>query len=334
MTPKLSHASDRATHKARIVEFREVAPSHYQMQLHSPQLAQFAQPGQFVHVLTHPNSDSFGFDPLLRRAFSIMRVGNNKEGNGETIDVLFRVEGKGTKLLAQSQIGDEIDLIGPLGRPFDLSLYDLSLYDLSPYDISNNIGHKLFHVKQPSNQQRTVVVGGGVGVPPLIFLSDVLSKSGVEVEGIIGARTASEVIGWNELNASCQRVSVTTDDGSRGHHGRVTDILADVLNRENEKLPLVVYTCGPLPMLRSVAQMCSSSGVRCQVSMEENMPCGVGVCNGCVVRVLPKKQRSSEHECQEVELEENWSAYNSYRRVCVEGPACWADEIDWEHNNG
>lgn len=324
MPSTLSHAPARAAHKARVIEFREVAPSHYQMRLYSPQLAQFAQPGQFVHVLTHPNSDSFNFDPLLRRAFSIMSVGQSDESVvKDTIDVLFRVEGRGTKLLAQSQVSDEIDLIGPLGRAFDLS----------PFCLSFDSAHSLFHVKQSSIQPRAIVVGGGVGVPPLIFLSDVLSKAGVAVEGIIGARTSSEIIGLDELNNSCQKISVTTDDGSRGHHGRVTDMLSDVLDqasKENNASSPIVYACGPLPMLRAVAQMCASLEVKCQVSMEENMPCGIGVCNGCVVRV-----RQKEHESNaEVENQENWSAYHSYRRVCVEGPACWADEIDWEHNNG
>ncbi len=323
----LPHSIIRAAHKAYVLEFREVAPLHYQMRLQSPQLAQFAQPGQFVHILTHPNSESFGFDPLLRRAFSIMSVGQNEiSGAKETIDILFRVEGRGTKLLAQSQAGDEIDLIGPLGRAFDIS----------PYGISFNVEQSLFHVKQSPIQTRAVVVGGGVGVPPLVFLSDVLSKSGVTIEGIIGARTSSEIIGLNELNDLCQRVSVTTDNGSRGHHGRVTDILADVLNQANEDKSILtlVYACGPLPMLRAVAQMCASLGVKCQVSMEENMPCGIGVCNGCVVRVRQKDQELNGQACSEIETTENWSAYHSYRRVCVEGPACWADEIDWEHNNG
>ncbi len=301
---------------------------HYQLRLQCPQLAQSAQPGQFVHILPSPNSDSFHFDPLLRRAFSIMSVGKSEDSQTkETIDVLFRVEGRGTKLLAQSQIGDEIDLIGPLGLAFDISSYGISF----------DVEHSLFHVKQSTADRRVIVVGGGVGVPPLVFLSDVLSKAGVEVEGIIGARTSNEIIGWDELDTFCQRVSVTTDDGSRGHHGRVTDILADVLNQSNEEdkavIP-IVYACGPLPMLRAVAQMCASLGVKCQVSMEENMPCGIGVCNGCVVRVCQKEKELKDREGSRIDRQEDWSAYHSYRRVCVEGPACWADEIDWEHNHG
>lgn len=328
MTPNISHLPIRAAHKASVVQFREVAPLHFQMRLHCPDLAQSAQPGQFVHVLTHPNSDSFSFDPLLRRAFSIMNVkSEGKEGDKSAIDVLFRAEGRGTMLLAQSQVGDEIDLIGPLGRPFDISSYDMSL------DVNNS----LFHVKQSVKEARAIVVGGGVGVPPLVFLSDVLSNAGVAVEIIVGARTSGEVIGCDDLDSFCQKVSVTTDDGSRGHHGRVIDILSDTLSQVNEEtkgtLP-IVYSCGPLPMLRAVAQICASFGVRCQVSMEENMPCGIGVCNGCVVRVRQKDEELGGQALSEIESKQDWSVYHSYRRVCVDGPACWADEIDWEHNNG
>ena len=320
--------SSRAACKARVLKFHEVAPSHYQMRLNSPSLSKVAQPGQFVHVLSAPNSDSFGFDPLLRRAFSIMNVGKDEESEKKTtIEILFRVEGRGTKLLAQAQVGDEIDLIGPLGRPFDLS----------PFGIYFDSNQSLFHVKQSALQNRAILVGGGVGVPPLAYLGDILSENGVVVEAIIGARTEREIIGWNELSGCCGHLDVTTDDGSRGHRGRVTDVLSESLGRAVEDRcadAVVVYACGPLPMLRAVAQLCAQLGVKCQVSMEENMPCGIGVCNGCVVRVHPPGETIHAQKSLENEFGEHWSAYNSYRRVCVEGPACWADEIDWEHNNG
>lgn len=322
--------SNRAAHKARILEFREVAPSHYQMRLHAPLLAQSARPGQFVHVLTTPNSDAdnFTFDPLLRRAFSIMSVSSGESSSEmETIDILFRAEGRGTTRLSQARVGDEIDLLGPLGRAFDLS----------PFQLSSDVTPGLFHVKQLHARHKAIVVGGGVGVPPLVFLSDVLSKGGVLVEGIIGARAASEIVGLDELNSSCEHVSLTTDDGSRGHHGRVTDVLGGILNRttgEEGIIPPVVYACGPLPMLRAVAQMCAQLRVKCQVSMEENMPCGIGVCNSCVVRVHQKNDDLAGQDSSPTDHETYWSAYHTYRRVCVEGPACWANEIDWEHNNG
>ena len=321
--------NQRANYRAKVVSINEVAPVHYQIQLNVPALAKAAMPGQFVHICPVPNSEADSFDPLLRRAFSIMRVRNPER---DAIDVLFRVEGRGTQALARACNGDEIDLIGPLGQPFDMSPFKIPDAN-SPAERTS----KVFHVKQfPTS---AIVVGGGVGVPPLVYLSEIFKTKGIDVYAIIGARTSSDVIGWHELSAICRDVSVTTDDGSLGHHGRVTDKLVALLdgrNNENKRgISPVVYACGPLPMLRAVAQLCAEHQVRCQVSLEENMPCGIGVCNGCVVRTRQPFAQSevtnaSGRTANQV-VGNEWSPYRSYRRVCVEGPACWADEIDWEH---
>lgn len=320
----------RAHHRARVSTLKEVAPAHYQMRLEAPLLAEAARPGQFVHVLTTPNSTSWTLDPLLRRAFSIMSV---ETPNENSIDLLFRVEGRGTQALARARQGDKIDLIGPLGQPFDISPFE---------DSSRKAQDDLFHVKQIAPS--AIVVGGGVGVPPLVFLSQTLNSAGIDVHAIIGARSAGEIVGWHELAAVCQHVAVTTDDGSRGPHGRVTDLLLPLMenflpSKAQQSVKPIVYACGPLPMLRAIAQLCAAAQVRCQVSLEENMPCGIGVCNGCVVRTRqpfasdssPDKTTGAvAHDVNRV-VGSEWSPYRAYRRVCVEGPACWADEIDWEH---
>ncbi len=322
MSPAFS--TPRAVHRALVRSAREVAPAHHQFRLEAPLLAQTAQPGQFVHVLTVPTASDWTFDPLLRRAFSIMSVDMVDK---QWIDVLFRVEGRGTRALAQVRVGDEIDLIGPLGQPFDLSPFENTIMD----------GEK-FHVKQ--SLPSAVVVGGGVGVPPLIYLSQTLNARAVTVHSIVGARSAREIIGRHELTQVCKQVQITTDDGSQGHHGRVTEVLIPMLSAmttENAIKP-IVYACGPLPMLRAVAQVCATAQVRCQVSLEENMPCGIGVCNGCVVRTRQPFADNDKHESSDTDsnginrtIGNEWSPYRAYRRVCVEGPACWADEIDWEH---
>lgn len=314
-------ANKRALHRVAVSRIEEVAPHHYQITLCSPNLASNAKPGQFVHVLTNPNSENWCFDPLLRRAFSIMSVDSISH---ETIEVLFRAEGRGTQLLAKSRVGDEIDLIGPLGKPFDVSPFELGC---------DNKG--LFHVKQTLPE--AIVVGGGVGVPPLVFLSQFLRKRNVGIHAIIGARTASDIIGCRELADVSANVRIATDDGSRGHEGRVTDLLGalfDELDLNNLPVKPIVYSCGPLPMLRSVAQMCASFGIRCQVSLEENMPCGIGVCNGCVVRTHQPfgNDENIANDCNDI-LGKEWTPYQAYRRVCVEGPACWADEIDWNYQD-
>lgn len=321
----------RANHRVRVTSIKEVAPAHYQIRLQAPLLAEAARPGQFVHVASTPNPDGWTLDPLLRRAFSIMSVQTPEK---TSVDLLFRVEGRGTQALARARQGDEIDLIGPLGQPFDLTPFSI---------LEGKAEEKLFHVKQ--NAASAIVVGGGVGVPPLVYLSQYLADAGVNVHAIVGARSSSEIIGWHELATFCQKVSVTTDDGSRGHHGRVTDLLVPLIenlsvdkvgNKLEQAIKPVVYACGPLPMLRTVAQVCAMAQVRCQVSLEENMPCGIGICNGCVVRTRQPFANESgaanaaDHDINQI-VGNEWSPYRAYRRVCVEGPACWADEIDWEH---
>ena len=313
----------RARHRARLLSVAEVTPSHFQIRLESPALAATALPGQFVHIAPVPNSRGLSFDPMLRRAFSIMSV-NAPENT--VVDVLFRVEGRGTQALATAQRGDEIDLIGPLGKPFDISPLGIP---------KSQNGTQLFHVKHSLGS--AIVVGGGVGVPPLVYLSEMLSSAGVGVHALIGARSSSEIIGWDELSAVCHHVSVTTDDGSRGLKGRVTDILPSLFGHAStgeQSTKPVVYACGPWPMLRAVAQLCGQHQVRCQVSLEENMPCGIGVCNGCVVRTrqpfATENTSASDRDLNEI-VGNEWSPYHAYRRVCIEGPACWADEIDWEH---
>lgn len=317
-------STTRASHRAIVKTIEEVAPHHYQLQLECPPLACSVKPGQFVHVLTTQSPDGWVFDPLLRRAFSIMSVDSI---SGETIQVLFRVEGRGTQALAKARVGDEIDLLGPLGKPFDLSPFrELVVGEIADSD--------LFHVKHCAPD--AIVVGGGVGVPPLVFLSQFLKTNGVQVRSIIGARTANDVIGYNELSAVSKSLSVATDDGSRGHQGRVTDLLPNLFNElgsEGHAMKPVVYACGPLPMLCAVAQMCAAAEIKCQVSLEENMPCGIGVCNGCVVRTRQPFAANDDSDVKDINevIGNEWSPYQSYRRVCVEGPACWADEIDWEH---
>ncbi len=230
-------------------------------------------------------------------------------------------------MLSTVRIDDEIDLVGPLGKPFDTSLFE---------NIEH--GNSELHVKQ-TPAAVALLVGGGVGVPPLVYLGQMLHRSGVAVHAIIGARSSAEVICGAELNLVCERVSVTTDDGSHGHKGRVTDLLPQLIGsliEMNGSLP-VIYSCGPMPMLRAVASICAQMGVKCQVSLEENMPCGIGVCNGCVVRArqpfaAEKARPQNKRDLNEV-VGNEWSPYQAYRRVCVEGPACWADEIDWEHNH-
>ncbi len=281
MNPTSSPTQAAIAMMARLVTIKSVAPHHFQLSLLAPAMASRALAGQFVHVLPRAADTS---DPFLRRAFSIMAM------RGEEIDILFRVEGRGTRQLSLLRAGDNVDVIGPLGRPFDVSP---------------------FHVKQPP---LPLLVGGGVGVPPLLCLAGALRARQITPLALIGARTSNEVLGATELASMDVRTRLATDDGSVGHHGRVTDLLEHTLHELPPEASAVVYACGPYPMLRAVAQIAARHRTLCQVSLEENMPCGIGVCNGCVVAM---KQ------------EQNKDDYGRYRRICLEGPALWAHEIEW-----
>lgn len=263
-------------HLATIVSHTEVAPQHFRLRLKAPQVAEQAQAGHFVHIL--PRAPMLQ-DPLLRRAFSVLSV---RKADG-TFEILYRVMGRGTESMHRWRAGESVDVLGPLGRPFAA---------LAEY---------------------SVLVGGGVGVPPLAMLA--ASKERQNVVALLGARTAADLLCREDFTRLAVPVETATEDGSDGYHGLVTELLKKHLRRASaQKERFAVYSCGPLPMLRAVAALCSSANVSCQVSLEENMPCGVGICNGCVVPVTGAGDE-----------------YARYRRICIDGPVAWANEIDWSH---
>jgi dihydroorotate dehydrogenase electron transfer subunit len=255
-----------------ILSQREVAPHHYRVKFRSAEITSQARAGQFVHILPCGKAS---YDPLLRRAFSILSI------EEDTFEILYRVEGRGTAQMSRWREDDSADVIGPLGNGF---------------------------MALPSLPQRAILVGGGVGVPPMAMLAST-KVEGQDVKALIGARSAREVLCQDDFTQYAVPVNVATDDGSMGHHGFVTDLLRRELESESKA---TVFACGPFAMLRAVAMLCAQFNVPCQVSLEENMPCGIGVCNGCVVAV-----------------NSDGDDYGRYRRICVEGPVLWSHEIDW-----
>lgn len=280
-----SSSGGRIQTSALLLERREAAPRHYEFRLRCSSIASIAWAGQFIHVLPTPRAQKdaggWSFDPFLRRAFSLMDI------EGDEITILFRVEGRGTAALATAREGDWIDLIGPLGRGFAL--------------------------EQAAPFTNTILVAGGVGVPPMVLTARRLREQGARVEAIVGARSWAEVLCVARFEALGLSPHICTDDGSRGRQGRVDALLREALKREAGSR---VMACGPWPMLRAVALLCAEKGVSCQVSLEENMPCGVGVCNGCAVPMVASDDDAS-------------GDYGQYKRACVYGPVCDAKEIAW-----
>lgn len=263
---------------APVVSNEAVAEDFYLARLHAPAVAAGAVPGQFVEVKVSP-----GNEPLLRLPLSVCAV----DASAGTVDVLYEDMGPKTHALSQVGAGEELALMGPLGSGA---------------------------FARPTDGRRVVMVGGGIGVPPLLFLGETLIKEGAatEVVLLVGARHAGKHLPEDLLRPAAHRRELATDDGSAGHKGLVTDLLAVELAGE----PCEVFTCGPHPMMAAVAGLCREHDAPCQASLEEYMACGYGVCVGCVVEVAPAVGGPAP-------------AYEKYSRVCVEGPVFDAHRVVW-----
>ncbi len=250
--------------------------AYHSLTLVAPEIAEQARPGHFIEIGMPVHSDY-----LLRRPFSIHQA-SRRGGWAGTLEIVFDVVGPGTDWLSSVKAHDVLDVLGPLGRPF--------------------------HV--PAEPSTCVVVGGGYGAAPLYFLAEELRSRDKAVHMLIGARTAERVFKPMEGKRLATSVVITTEDGSMGEPGRVTDVLPAILSQTRGQ---IVYACGPNAMLRAVAGCCVAAGIPCQVALEEMMGCGIGVCWTCVVPVIALDGRRW------------WNV-----RACAEGPVFNGARIWWD----
>ena len=224
-----------------VLDNRKVNSEYYKISFRSQRLARKVRPGQFVHVQV-----ARGQDPFLRRPFSYYRVW------GERIEILYEILGRGTALLADAKKGERLKVMGPLGKEF-----------------SRDIGRK-----------KRILVGGGVGVPPLVFLSE---RYGCH-RFFIGTKSRKEVLPSSEIQKFRRRVFYATEDGSYGTKGLVTKLLEKCLE-EDSRNPgdYFIQTCGPNRMMERVMEIAAHYGVEGEASWDERMACAVGVCLGCMV---------------------------------------------------
>ena len=241
----------------------------------APGTAATAKPGHFVAVGVGGENTSM----LLRRAFALYSATPSGDFAG-TIGFVVAEHGPGTRWLVQRQAGETLDIVGPLGTPFPL----------------------------PSGPKAAVLVGGGYGTAPLIPLARQLIEGGSPLEFVLGAATASRLFGELAAKRLVGGVTVTTDDGSAGQQGRVTDALPDAIDRIGAE---VVYACGPMAMLEAVGAVAKARNIRAQVAVEEAMACGIGVCMTCVLPVRGEDGTSR------------------FVRSCVDGPVFDADRVRW-----
>lgn len=279
-----SHRNTLLVEDAKIIEHDHVAGDQHILRVFAPQIAQRAKAGSFVHLQC---------DPLLpmRRPISIMRV----DSDAGWVEFLYKVFGYGTQLLARRNVGERVNMIGPIGVPFTLH----------------------------PERTRPLLIGGGVGIPPMIFLADTTLQHtdqyqpfvimGSEVPFPFSTRPSTIMVpGMPEGVIACMPLledwgiasRLASKQGYPGtHEGYVTDLARRYLNAldETQRQQIEIFSCGPHPMLEAVAQVAKEYEVPCQVSLEEFMACAVGGCAGCVVKVQTEKGPVM-------------------KRVCVDGP--------------
>ena len=279
---------------AELVDSSEILPDQWLQTYHAPELVAGARAGQFIHVRT---GDYSGL--VLRRPFSF----NTIDAVAGTLSIHFRTVGRGTEWFTRLRPGDRVDMLGPLGRPFEVDPRSTHL----------------------------LLIAGGLGIAGIRSLADEAIRDGRQVTLLFGAATARDVYPTSLLPDELEYV-VATDDGSVGHHGYVTELVAEYEGWADQ-----AFACGPPAMLRTLASLAASRRRRLgvaslgrkrgagkpipagssqarrkaflQVSMEQNMGCAVGACLGCVVL----------------------STSGQPQRVCREGPVFASEELDWEH---
>lgn len=253
---------------------KTVSPDTFLLSFSAASIAGQAQAGQFV--MLRPSAWP---EPLLPRPFSVHRIRENH------IEILFKVKGQGTRLLAKIRKGEVLEVRGPLGKGFVLKA-----------------------------DQEPILVAGGLGVAPLLFLADTwkdIHKKSPDrrMKLFIGARTSGELLCLKEFQRAGLEIWVATEDGSLGEKGLVTQLLQKHLKNP---LPLQsLFVCGPNPMMKTVGNWAIQKGIDCQLSLETRMACGLGACLGCVTA---RKE----------------NAGFSYVNVCQEGPVFEAREILWD----
>ena len=262
---------------AEIISNKKLGPYHH-MVFAVGDIAAHATPGNFVAISVGGENSAM----VLRRAFAIYRA-TDKGLLGGSIELVVAPHGSGSKWLANLSVGDFVDLIGPLGTAFGI----------------------------PTTPANTMLIGGGYGSAPLFALAETLKNRGCRVDMVLGASSANKIYAPLEGKRSVSSLTLTTDDGSAGIHGQITESIPRLIREFNTE---VIYSCGPMKMLESINKIASDFDIVHQCSVEESMACGIGVCMTCVVPVRIDN---------EVKM----------LRTCIDGPVMDGAQIIWNAEN-
>lgn len=235
----------------KITSNKKISPTSWEMKLTCPEIVQEAKPGQFVMVRIGNDIDAF-----LRRPLSIHDIKNSS-----SLELLYKVVGRGTEIMRGLKKGDNIDILGPLGKGFEIS----------------------------NAPESAILIAGGIGVAPLGFLLRSLRKRGLKKENIYflyGAKTRSEILFLSLIKDLGAKILIATEDGSLGKKGMINGQLEKLLKTlTKKKNETSIFASGPNNMLKVVSSIAEEFSIPCQISLEANMACGFGVCLGCAVKI-------------------------------------------------
>lgn len=252
----------KVQHRLTVIKNEKLCPRFYRLVLDGRGIASRIKPGQFVHIKT-----AEGFEPFFRRPFSVFRADKN-------IEVFYEPVGPGTKLMAAMKKGLVADILGPLGTPF---------------------------CAPPKGIKHIVMIAGGIGIAPFQLLSDKLKSKKFKMTLLYGGRTKQHVYPMKEFKQNGVKVFVSTDDGSVGVKGRVSNLFSKI---NWDPKTTFIYTCGPNPMMKAVQQFAKEHAIRGEAACEEVMACALGACLGCSIKTT-----------------------SGYKTVCYDGPVFGLDEI-------
>lgn len=264
-----------------VLSHKKYGEHFHSLTIVAPEIGKEIRPGQFVNVQCGDNRSN-----ILRRPFSVYRV-HKRGGWASTIEIVFDIRGPGSKYLSELRGHATVNLLGPLGRGFRL----------------------------PKERAHCLLIGGGIGATPLFFLADELRNAGHRVDVILGARSVGHLLNPIEVRRLASVSVTTTEDGSAGETGRVTDVFEETVERCQTE---VIYTCGPHPMLAAVSKIAGRLKVPVQVAVEELMACGYGVCMTCVMPLKGKAKKDQSPQDAIV-----------YARSCTEGPVFNGATVIW-----
>lgn len=246
--------------KAKLLKKEELKPGIFKFSVQADEILKTAKPGNFIEIRV--NED---IEPFLRRPISI----HNMDKENGILEFIFQEKGKGTKILSARREGELIDIIGPLG----------------------------FGTFKYVSYQNLAIIGGGIGVFPLYELAKCANLENKNVNTYLGFRNKELVVLEDKFRNVSNKLELTTDDGSYAKKGFAIDFLKKDV--EDGKIDCI-YACGPLPMLRAVRELAIEKNIPCQISLEEKMACGLGVCLGCAVKTAasPKDTPEYWHVCK------------------------------------